>query len=241
MVCSPPCANQNHLPKVLRTAWSPLPGAPSREREKRERAPLVWTNVGTQLQGLLHETKSREETLALHRASFNLEPHPSPSEPGLISFNYIQETPVTKDTFLVGQEGVYEKFRGHSPFSSSSIFFFPRNGCVWVANVSTKKVAGMLELGEFWQPIFLNPGRHQVFKCKPLYCRLHWNEKERKKEILLHEKPIKPFQHFPFLSFVPINSSLLIVNFNKILSNKTWLRHVIKLFVHSEVLCFGGL
>lgn len=112
-----------------------------------ERAPLVWTNVRTQLQGLLHETRRGEEDRTLHRASFNPEPHLSPFELGLIFFNYIQETPVTKDTFLVGQKGGYEKSWGHSPFSSlTSIRSFTE--CMWVVSISTKK-SHMQELGAF--------------------------------------------------------------------------------------------
>lgn len=93
-----------------------------------------------QLQGLLHETESEEGNLTLHIASFNPEPRLLPSEQGPIFFNYVQETPVTKDTFLVNLEGGCEEPRGH-PFAFFTLSF--RTQCVWVAGVSANKLGSM--------------------------------------------------------------------------------------------------
>lgn len=109
-----------------------LLGEKQGEREG-ERESLVWTNLGLAL-GLVHETHSESE--GIHVASYNPGPGLLPSEQRAIFFNYVEETPVTKDTFLVNLQGGLE-FWGH-PSS-----FFLSLSCVWAVDVSANKLECM--------------------------------------------------------------------------------------------------
>lgn len=108
-------ANQNHLPPGPEN-WLVLSADLLGEREH-----LLFGQPSGPAPGLLHETKSGAGNLTLHIDSYNPRPRLLPSEQGPIFFNYIQETPVTKDTFLVNLQGGCEEFWGHPPLFSLSV------------------------------------------------------------------------------------------------------------------------
>lgn len=123
MVCSPLFANQNHLPPGP-DDWLVLTLDLLGEREK-ERERLLFEQTSGPAPGLVHETKSGAGTLTLHIPSYNPGPRLLPSEQDPIFFNYVQETPVTKDTFLVNLQGGCEEFWGRPP-----VFFLSGLACV---------------------------------------------------------------------------------------------------------------
>lgn len=157
MVCSPPCKSEPPAPGPWELA-GPLSGPPWRKRER-----LLFGQTSGPAPGLLHETKSGAGNLALHIASYNPRPRLLPSEQGPIFFNYAQETPVTKDTFLVNLQGGCEEFWGHPPLFSLSFL----TKCVWAVGVSTNKLESMppRDSGHCWQPTFRKPRWHLVFEC----------------------------------------------------------------------------
>lgn len=106
--------NQNHLPQGPDN-WLVLSLDLLGER-KRER--LLFGQTSGPAPGLVHETKSGAGILTLHIPSYNPGPCLHPFEQDPIFFNYVQETPVTKDTFLVNLQGGCEEFWGHPPVFS---------------------------------------------------------------------------------------------------------------------------
>lgn len=88
---------------------------------------------------LLHETRSGAGgNLTLHGVSDNLRPRPLPVEQGPVFLNCIQETPVTKDTFLFYLKGRLGSFGGHP-----RLRFCRLTRSVWVGGVSSDTLQGV--------------------------------------------------------------------------------------------------
>lgn len=135
MVCSPPSQIRTTCPWALRTGWSSLWTSLEAERER-----LLFGQTSGPAQGLRHETKSDAGNLTLRIASYNPGLRLLPSEQGPIFFNYVQETPVTKDTFLVNLQGGCEESWGHPPLFFLCLFL---TKCVWAVGVSANKLESM--------------------------------------------------------------------------------------------------
>lgn len=123
----PHLTNQNHLPSGPENSLVlslDLLG---------ERDHLVFGQTSGPASGLVHETKCGAGNLILRIAFYNPRPRLLPSEQDTIFFNYVQETPVTKDTFLVNLQGGCREFWGHPPPFLLCVFSALS---VWVVGVS---------------------------------------------------------------------------------------------------------
>lgn len=87
---------------------------------------------------LLHATRSVGGNFTLHVVSDILRPQPLPVKQGPVFLNCIQETPVTKNIFLLYLQGRLGSFRGHP-----RLHFCRLTLSVWVGGVSSNTVQGV--------------------------------------------------------------------------------------------------